>query len=268
MASVLRLLFNIVIASAVVALALPLLAMWLGTRRRGVATALRAVVAGGLVLLGLANGAVPVLIGGILVMLWPRRLVVGGRRRSLAPSSRVRRVESGAVHGEWGRLLRQALAARAQFDAAIRRAPDGVVRAQLRDLVASVDAAVSSADEVARRGAELERAAADLGVRAGRRGPFRGGDRHRTPPDPRVVEAVRARDAASARLATAIGKERAELHVLVARLGQAACSAAELASYAASTPVAPGPGSHRDSTEDLLDRLEALRGALAEVASA
>lgn len=219
-------------------------------------------------LLGLANGAVVVVILGVLVMLWPARLVVGGRRRQRGPSARAARVDPAAVHGDWARLLRQALRARAQFGAAVQRAPSGVVKEHLSDLVESLDAAVSCAGEVARRGAELERAAADIGVRAGRRGLAWGAAVQRTPADPRVAEALRARDGASARLAAAVAKERAELHVLVARLGEAACSAAELAAYAPSTHTSLGPDSGQDATVDLLNRLEALRGALTEVARA
>ncbi len=83
--------------------------------------------------------------------------------------------------------------------------------------------------------------------------------------DPRVREAQRSRDQAAARLGAALAEERAQLQVLVARLGEAACSAAEL-SAAGQGVLAPLPGP--DRSRELVDRLTSLRAALAEASAA
>lgn len=194
---------------------------------------------------------------------------VGGRGSGARWRRRRRRarIDPSAVNGIWSKLLREALTARSQFTAAVRRTARGPIREQLVDLSDEMDAALDHAWECARRGSALERAAGDIEV--ARRASARNGARwargwRPIPADERVLAAQRDRDAAARRLAASIAEERAQLQVLVARLVQAACSAAELS--IAAGPAALGPGSRDDLARELVDRLSALRAALEEAA--
>lgn len=282
MSVVLLIIINVVIMAMLLVVGMPLLVAWFATRRPGLLSTLRTMVALSLGLLGLANTNVFLVLAGLAVAFWPRSLGSGERAR-LRPAvaalrsrgharvrgpKRVTRIDPSAVGGLWSRMLRSALAARQQFVAAARRAPAGAIREQLEDLTAEVDRAVLHAWELARRGAELERAGNEIEAanRAARRSAQRWGRGWRMgPEDDRVVAAQHARDQAARRLIRAIDEERAQLQVLVARLGEAACSAAELA--AAGRARAITASSETDRGVELVDRLTALRGALAEVSA-
>jgi hypothetical protein len=238
------------------------------TKRSEVLTRLRYAWALGLAVLGLAVqsfvvvGLAALLAFGPLVSGWPGgvRIRSRGRRRT--------RIDPAAVGGVWSRLLGEALAARAQFNAAIRRAPRGAIRERLAELSGDVEEAVGHAWDRARRGAELERTAAEISgaARSSSRSMQRWGRGWRPlVEDQRVVDARSARDAAAQRLATSINEERTQLQVLVARLAEAACHAAELS--VASRPAALGAGGPDDLAADLVDRLAALRSALVEASS-
>lgn len=185
-----------------------------------------------------------------------------GRRR------RRRRIDPALVSGFWSKLLREALTAQAQFMAAIRRTPRGAIRERLADLSGEVEAALDHAWERARRGSALERAAGDIELarRASARNSTRWGRGWRPIlTDERVLAAQRDRDAAARRLAASIAEERAQLQVLVARLVEAACSAAELS--IAAGPAVLGPSSGDDVARELVERLATLRAALEEAAN-
>ncbi len=194
---------------------------------------------------------------------WPVRARLrqpGQRRRT--------RIDTTTLTGAWSRLMNEALSARTQFTAAVRRAPRGAIRERLADLTAEVDVAVAHAWERARRGAELDRAAAEIAAtaRSSNRGSQRWGRGWRPiVEDERVTEARRARDAAAHRLATSIAEERAQLQVLVARLTEAACHATELSVIGIS--ATPSGGTPEQLAGDLVNRLATLRGALAEASS-
>lgn len=281
MSVVLLMLINVVIMTMLLVFGMPLLAAWFATRRPGVLTALRGVIAVSMGLLGLVNSNVFLVLAGLVVAVWPRSLGRGERVRVRPPVAGVRlpsrdrararksmRIDPSAVGGLWSRLLRSALAAREQFGAAARRAPVGAIREQLDDMTAEVDRALLHAWELARRGFELERAGNEIEAanRAAHRSAQRLGRGWRFgPEDRRVVEAQRARDDAARRLLRAIDEERAQLQVLVARLGEAACSAAELSAAAQTRALLPSP--EIDPAGELVDRLTALRGALAEASA-
>lgn len=248
-------------------LVVPLLGVAGVTRGRRLRTAARRTVALFAVLLAFTQPRFPaaVLVVAAL-LLWFAPLIrlptrgwsLAGARRGTRRRRRLR-VDPSAVSGIWGRLLREALAARAQFTAAVRRTPRGPIREQLAGLSDEVDTALDHAWECARRGSVLERAASDLG--AARRNAVRWGRGWRPIlSDQRVLVAQRDRDAAARRLAASIAEERALLQVLVARLVEAACSAAELS--IAAGPAALGSGSRDDVARELVDRLAALRAAL------
>ena len=177
------------------------------------------------------------------------------------------RVDPGALDGIWARLVQEALDARAQFLAAAKRAPAGAIRERLTELRGEIDHALAQAWQRAQRGWELERSAEHLTPAAGRqrarwgRGWSLGQD---DVYDPRVAEATRARDRAAGRLRLAVAEERAQLQVVVARLSEAACSAAELSVVATGVLDTPAEA---DRTRELVDRLGALRTALTEVAN-
>lgn len=239
------------------------------TRRRGVLRNLRYLWAGGLAVLGLAIddlvvvGLAALLALGPLMAGWP-----GGARVRFRGRRRRTRIDPATLGGIWSSLLGEALAARGQFTAAVRRAPHGAIRERLAELSGEVEEAVGHAWDRARRGAELERTAAEIAgaARGSRRLVQRWGRGWRPiVEDPQVVDAYRARDAAAARLIASIDEERTQLQVLVARLSEAACHAAELS--IARRPAVLGPGGPDDLAADLVDRLAALRGALAEAAS-
>ncbi len=255
---------NAAITTLLFVLVVPLLAGAVVTRRQGFTTALRVLGAAGLGLLALVNASVTLAV--LAVLLWflpllrlPHVPRAGGRRR------RSRRIDPSAVTGIWSRLLREALAAESQFTAAYRRTPRGGIRDRLGELRGEVDVALEQAWDLARRGAALERSAAEIEL--ARRATFRAQPRwsrgwRPVVPDERVLAAQRSRDAAARRLAESIAEDRAQLQVLVARLGEAACSAVELSAIAGRPAV--GPGTHDDVARELVDRLTALRGALAE----
>lgn len=246
---------------------IPLFVLWRATKRRGPLLAVRALWALGIAALAIAMKA-PLLIIAIAVLLlpsapWPARIRVrgpAGRRRT--------RIDTTALTGIWSRLMNEALSARNQFTAAVRRAPRGAIRERLAELSDEVDVAVTHAWDRARRGAELDRAAGEIAAaaRSSNRGAARWGRGWRPLlEDQRVIDARRDRDAAAQRLATAIAEERAQLQILVARLTEAACHATELSlAHTAITPTGDTP--ERLAT-DLVDRLTALREALAEASS-
>jgi hypothetical protein len=248
----------------------PLFLGWAATRRQGLLAALRASWFGGFLLLAALLESLVFLGLAVVVGLWS--LAPGWRDRVRTPSSssgrrRRARIDPSALPGIWSRLLREALAAREQFVATIRRMPRGPLREHLEGLRGDVDLALSHAWDRARRGAELERAGAqiDAAARASSRTTARWGRGWRpVVEDQRVIAAQRSRNAAAQRLAASLAEERAQLQVLVARLGEAACSAAELS--VAGTAPAVGPGSGDDVAAELVDRLTALRDALAEAA--
>lgn len=253
------LLLTIVVALFVV----PLVGVAAVTRGRRIVIVARRAAAVGVGLLASTQSRLPMAILAVAALvLWfaPQiRLPAGGR----SPWRRRVRVDPAAVNGIWSRLLREALAARAQFTAALRRTPRGAIREQLAGLSDEVDAALNHAWECARRGSALERAATD--IESARRASARNGVRwgrgwRPIPTDGRVLAAQRDRDAAARRLAASIAEERAQLQVLVARLVESACSAAELS--IAAGPAALGPGSRDDVARELVDRLAALRAAL------
>lgn len=237
--------------------------------RRGVLRSLRYLWAGGLAVLGVGiNNLVLITIAALLALgplmsTWSvgERVRLRGRRRRT-------RIDPAALGGIWSKLLGEALAARGQFTAAVRRAPRGAIRERLAELSDEVEEAVGHAWDRARRGAELERTAAEIAGASrdsGRLTKRWGRGWHPIVEDQRVVDARRARDAAASRLAASIDEERTQLQVLVARLSEAACHAAELS--VASRPAVLGPGTPDDLAADLVDRLAALRGALAEASS-
>jgi hypothetical protein len=251
---------------------IPLLVVWAGTRSSRPLLVLRMLWAGGLFLLAVTLRN-PWLVGGAaMLLLWPGagltqmwgagavRLPDPGRRRR-------RRIDPAGLTGIWSRLLTEALAAREQFAAAVRRTPRGPLREQLTGLTPEVDLAVGHAYDRARRGADLDRSAAEIiaASRSSSRATQRWGRGWRPlNEDQRVVAAQRARDVAAGRLASAITEERAQLQVLVARLAEAACHAAELSVASGNPSLTPG---RPDVAGDLVERLSALRGALAEASS-
>lgn len=266
-----RALMILMIVSLLFLVTAPLFVGWAATRRQGLATALRASWAIGLLLLAaVAQSALVLAVAAVfalwsVVPSWRRRERVTRPPAASGRRSRRARIDPSAMHGIWSRLLREALAAREQFAAAIGRTPPGPIREHLADLAADVDVALHQAWERARRGAELERAGAEIDAagRASRHATARWGRGWRpVVEDQRVVAAERARNAAAQRLAASLAEERAQLQVLVARLGEAACSAAELSH--ASGAHALGVGAPDDVAGELVDRLTALRGALAE----
>lgn len=251
----------------------PLLAAASVTKRRGLLTAARRALAALAVLVAFTQPRFPaaaLAVAALLLWFAPHiRFPAGGWRRAGARRAGRRRrrvhIDPSAVSGIWSKLLREALAARTQFAAAVRRTPRGPIREQLDDLSVEVDAALDHAWECARRGSALERAATDIEVarRASARNGARWGRSWRPlPTDERVLAAQRDRDAAAHRLAASIAEERAQLQVLVARLVESACSAAELS--IAAGPAALGPGSRDDVARELVGRLSALRAALEE----
>jgi hypothetical protein len=270
---VLQALVLVVIVTLMLVVAAPLLAGWLTTRRPGLLQALRVVVAGGVGLLslvtalvGAGNSSLVLLVIALMVAMWPRGLTGGVRLRTDRLGRRPERIDPSTLGGIWYRLMRDALAARSQYKAAVRRAPRGAIRERLADLAGEVDLALSHAWARAKRGAALERAGAeiDAATRSSRRAVQRWGRGWMVPPeDARVVEAQRARDAAARRLSIAIGEERAQLQVLVARLGEAACSAAELSIAGLPAP----PLGDAALAGELVERLDALRWALTEAAA-
>ncbi|MPZ88533.1 MAG: hypothetical protein GEU81_10755 [Nitriliruptorales bacterium] len=282
MSVVLLIIINAVIMMLLLVCGLPLLVACFATRRPGFLTALRIAIALSLGLLGFVNANVLLVLAGLAVAFWPSSLESGERARLRPGAARLRslpalgvrgrkkvaKIDPSALGGLWSRLLRSALAAREQFAAATRRAPAGAIREQLDDLTAEVDRALLHAWELARRGAELEGAGNQIEAanRAARRSALRWGRGWRpAPEDDRVVEAQQARDEAARRLIRAIDEERAQLQVLVARLGEAACSAAELAATGQSRAISAT--SEADLGGELVDRLTALRGALVEISA-
>lgn len=238
------------------------------TKRRDLLRYLRYGWAAGIAVLGLAvDNLTLVILAGVLVLApmvsgWPGgvRVRARGRRRRT-------RVDPAALGGVWSKLLGEALAARGQFVAAVRRAPRGPLRERLAELSGEVEESVGHAWERAQRGAELERTAAEItgAARNSSRSVQRWGRGWRPlTQDERVVEAHRARDAAAQRLAASLDEERAQLQVLVARLAEAACHAAELSVASRPALMPGGPG---DLGGDLVERLAVLRGALAEASS-
>jgi len=272
---------NVIVAILLLFVGLPVLTTVLavaGRRARAFLGALAAVGGGTLLAAGrfapAGPGAGGWLLLGLAFLLLVPQLRSGSRPRLALPARaggrpRRMRIDPSAVGGIWSALLRDAVAARDQFVAVGRRAPAGAIRDQLNDLRADVDHALGQAWDRARRGWELEGAAAGVAAAASAqrprarwgRGWFVGPEWH----DPRVREAQRSRDQAAARLAAALAEERAQLQVLVARLGEAACSAAEL-SAAGQGVLAPVPGT--DRSRELVDRLSSLRAALTEASAA
>jgi hypothetical protein len=275
---VLLMLINVVIMTMLLVVGMPLLAAWFATRRPGILTALRTVIAVSLGLLGVVNANVLLVLGALALGFWPRT-PASRRVRVQGPPGRARRpgglgihgrrgtrIDPSAVGGVWSRLLRSALAAREEFAAAARRAPAGAIREQLDDLTGEVDRLLLQAWDLAQRGAELERSGREIHAAslAAKRSAQRWGQRP-GPEDHRVVEAQRAHDEATGRLIRAIDEERTQLRILVARLGEAACSAAELAAAGRVRALPAAAGG--DLGGELVDRLTALRGALAEASA-
>jgi len=272
---------SVVVAILLLFVGLPVLTTVLalaGRRARRLLGALAAAGGGVLLLGGRFTPAGPgaggwLLLGLALLLLVPQMRSGSGPRLALPARGggrrRRTRIDPSAVGGIWSALLRDAVAARDQFVAVARRAPAGAIRDQLTDLRADVDHALAQAWDRARRGWDLEGAAAGAAAAASAQRPrARWGRGWSVGPewhDPRVREAQRSRDEAAARLAAAVAEERAQLQVLVARLGEAACSAAEL-SAAGQGVVAPLPGS--DRSRELVDRLSSLRAALTEAGAA
>lgn len=261
-ADVLRLAYDLVVGSATAFLVGGALAAGLSLRKRPLLRAARVFGVGGLLLLSLGSLGLWGLSGAAVVAVVP----APGRRRSWR-RDRHERVDPATLGAVWARLLREGGAAVDQFDAAVRRCRRGPIRERLDDLRAEARIALRTAEGHACRGHELERARKDLGNarRAAVRAQWRAGA-WRQPADDRVVDADRSRSEAVARLEAAIGEERAALDVCVARLVAAACDAAELAAGrvpGSGTALPVGPS---DDGAELLERLRALRGALAEVA--
>lgn len=270
---------NVGIAILLLFVVVPVLTLVLttGGRRARTAARLAVAIAAVLLLAGLAlstrsPGVGMLLLVGLVLVLPARR--GGAPRRSLPfgrGGRRTRlRIDPSAVGGVWSRLLREAMSARDQFVATGRRAPSGAIRDQLTDLQTEVDHALAQAWDRARRGWELEGAAAGIAAAARAHRPrARWGQGWWVAPeewrDPRVRDANRSRDEAAARLAAAMAEQRAQLQVLVARLGEAACSAAELSVAAGGVPAAV-PGA--DRSRELVDRLTHLRAALTEATAA
>lgn len=258
----LRLVYDLVVGSATALLAGGALVAWRSWRRRPLLRAARVFGVGGLLLLSLGSLGLWGLSGAALVAVVPEP-----GRRSRWRRDRYQRVDPATLGAVWARLLREGAAGVEQFDAAVRRCRRGPLRERLDDLRGEARLALRTAEGHARRGDELERARKHLGSarRAAARAQWRAGA-WRQPADGRTVDADRSRREAVARLEAAIGEERAALEVCVARLVAAACDAAELAagrvpgSDAALPTGTPGDGA------ELLERLTALRGALAEVA--
>jgi len=253
-----RLVYDLVVGSATTFLAGGAFAAWWWVRKRTLLRAARAFGVAGLLLLSIGSLGLWALPGAVLVAVVPEP-----GRRSLWRRNAPQRVDPSALGPVWARLLREGMAAAEQFDAAVKRCRRGPLRDSLDELRAEARHALRTAGDHARRGDELDRARRDLGRvrRAAMRAQWRAGA-WRSPSDVRVVDADRSRREGIARLDAAIAQERAALEVCVARLVAAACEAAELA--AGSAPALP-TGATTDGTE-LLDRLTALRGALAEVA--
>lgn len=270
---------DLLVLVTAVFVAVPLLAVWLLRRDRRVGQALTGVVTGLLGLLALAHRSLTALACATLLLLAVRYRPVGAgsivRDRTAPLRRRVARIDPGALPVAWARPLREALEARRRFAAAVRRAGRGALRERMTELAADVDRALLHARDRARRGSELEAAARALP--APRRADALRGMVARAaegwpgplaPQDQRLVAARDAQVAARDRLLRAAAEERVQLQVIVARLDEASCAAAELAAGAPTglpmgAPAGIGQGDG-DGTAELLDRLAALRGALTE----
>lgn len=294
---------NLLVLVTVVFVGVPLLAVWLlrrarpggwvGRDRRVGRDPVGRVLTGGgaglLAVVAVANRSVGALACAVLLLLVvryrPRRGDVIVRDRGAVLRRRIARIDPSALPGAWARPLRQAVDARRRYGAAVRRSGRGAVRERMADLAADVDRAVLEAHDRARRGAELEAAARAIprerpsadalrGLVARAAAGVRGPQPATAPPshpatapprpvavrDERLTAARAARGAARRRLLASAAEERLQLQVLVARLDEACGVAAELALDAPTALPAGAP----DAGCELLDRLTALHGALAE----
>ena len=190
---------------------------------------------------------------------------LGGTRRRARPGGRGReRIDPFTLGEPWRLRVREALSARARYETAVERTPDGPLRERLVDIGARVDAGVEECWRIANQANELGKGLRSLGAGEARASlaaaEAAAGDG--ADADPRVA-ALRAQVASADRMTATAADADNRLRLLSARLEESAARAIELSLGAGTDADVAGLGSEVD---EVVDQLESLRLALGEVA--
>jgi hypothetical protein len=169
------------------------------------------------------------------------------------------RIDPFAVGEPWRFFVRDAVTARNRFDEALRSTKAGPLKDRLAAIRASVDAGVRECWEVAKQAQNISEARKALDVPGLRR---RLESLEARDADTSVTEgSVRAQLESAARLDGVLADVTGRLEVLEAQLTEAVTRAIEVAALAGHDDELTGVGT---AVEQVVDDLEALRGALAE----
>ena len=227
----------------------------------------RAVTSPGAILAIGAGAGIGILTGGGIVAAVVLGAVGWGARVAAAIPRRARgtRIDPFTLSEPWRHFVTDALQARTRFHEAVGAARSGPMRDRLQGIQERVDAGVDDVWRIARRGddlvaarrrvdpdairAEMER------TRANADQAWAGATLERT------MESLSAQLATADRLDRVIADADGQLHLLNARLDEAAARTIELSVQSGDVSALGGLG---DDVDQMVDEMEALRQAIEE----
>jgi len=225
-------------------------------------------------LAGSVVGSAAMVIGGILgaAVGWTARV---GTAVPKAPARK--RIDPFTLAEPWRRLVQNAVAARKQFDDAVKRAKDGPIQERLASIGVRINDAVDDAWETARAGNELASAYSRVDAKGAQRqldklraadngagGSAESSASITSITSAATAEALESRVATALRMAAMITTTEDQLRLLNARLDESVTRCIEL-SVGAYQP--DEFNAVEGAVGSITDELEALRSALADTAS-
>ncbi len=227
------------------------------------------VLAGAGAAAGVLSGLGPVaaVVGGVAA--WSARVAAAVPRGPSRPE-----IDPQSLSQPWRRYVEEAVANRARFDKAARRAKAGPLASRLHEIGERVDAGVEQSWAIAQRGQLLVEARSQVDVRTvfARLEEVRqklgsgaaGGNPQVTGTLQQTAQALEAQLAAAKRMEDVISGADAQLRLLDARLAEAVTRAVELSARAGNATDLAGVG---EDVENVVSEMEALRQALDEAGS-
>ena len=219
----------------------------------------------------LVGDSATMVIGGILgaAVGWTARV---GTAVPKAPARK--RIDPFTLAEPWRRLVQNAVAARKQFDDAVKRSKDGPIQERLASIGVRINDAVDDAWESARAGNELANAYSRVDAKGAQRqldklraadnGAGGSADSSASITSAATAEALESRVATARRMAAMITTTEDQLRLLNARLDESVTRCIEL-SVGAYQP--DEFNAVEGAVGSITDELEALRSALADTES-